>query len=95
MAENSPKDRILRISTNLQSDAVRVSIADQGRGLPDGDVSQIFQPFFTTKSHGLGIGLSICRSIIAAHDGRLWAEPNDGRGTALHMELQIVAPAVL
>jgi len=95
MAENSPKDRILRISTNLQSDAVRVSIADQGRGLPDGDVSQIFQPFFTTKSHGLGIGLSICRSIIAAHDGRLWAEPNDGRGTALHMELQIVAHSVL
>src|SRR5881398_1247451 len=94
MAENSPKDRILRISTNLHSDAVRVSIADQGRGLPDGDVRQIFQPFFTTKSHGLGIGLAICRSIITAHHGRLWAEPNKGRGVTLRIELPVIAPAL-
>jgi C4-dicarboxylate-specific signal transduction histidine kinase len=93
MAENLQKDRILRISTNLQSDSVRVSIEDQGRGVPGGDVSRIFQPFFTTKSHGLGIGLSICRSIIAAHQGRLWAEPNEARGTTLYLDLQIIAPA--
>jgi len=92
MAENLPKDRILRISTKVQGDVVCVSLEDQGRGLPGGDVNQIFQPFFTTKSHGLGIGLSICRSIIAAHHGRLWAEPKEGRGLTLHVELQIVAP---
>src|SRR5438067_2777003 len=93
MAENLQKDRILRISTNLQSDSVRVSIEDQGRGAPGGDVSRIFQPFFTTKSHGLGIGLSICRSIIAAHQGRIWAESNGTRGTTLHLQLQVIAPA--
>src|SRR6266576_14826 len=93
MAENLQKDRILRISTNLQSDSVRVSIEDQGRGAPGGDVSRIFQPFFTTKSHGLGIGLSICRSIIAAHQGRLWAKSNETRGTTLHLQLQVIAPA--
>jgi C4-dicarboxylate-specific signal transduction histidine kinase len=93
MAENLQKDRILRISTNLQSDSVRVSIEDQGRGAPGGDVSRIFQPFFTTKSHGLGIGLSICRSIIAAHQGRVWAESNGTRGTTLHLQLQVIAPA--
>ena len=92
MVENPPKDRILRISTNAQSGGVRLSMEDQGRGLPGGDVSQIFQPFFTTKTHGLGIGLSICRSIIAAHHGRIWAEANEGRGTTLHIELQMVAP---
>jgi len=92
MAENLQKDRILRISTNLQSDSVRVSIEDQGRGAPGGDVSRIFQPFFTTKSHGLGIGLSICRSIIAAHQGRVWAESNGTRGTTLHLQLQVIAP---
>ena len=92
MVENPPKDRILRISTNVQSGRVRASMEDQGRGLPGGDVSQIFQPFFTTKTHGLGIGLSICRSIIEAHHGRIWAEANEGRGTTLHLELQIVAP---
>ena len=66
---------------------------DQGRGLPEGDVRRIFQPFFTTKSQGLGIGLSICRSIIAAHHGRLWAEPNEGRGITLYLELKLVVPA--
>jgi C4-dicarboxylate-specific signal transduction histidine kinase len=93
MAENPPKDRTLRISTNLQAGKVCVSVEDQGRGLPGADVSQIFQPFFTTKTHGLGIGLSICRSIIAVHHGRIWAEANEGRGTTLHIELQIVAPS--
>jgi two-component system, LuxR family, sensor kinase FixL len=92
MAESPSKDRILSISTDLQSNAVRVSIQDRGRGFLGGNVSQIFQPFFTTKPHGLGIGLSICRSIIAAHHGRLWAEPNEGRGITLHMELQVMAP---
>jgi two-component system sensor kinase FixL len=92
MAENAPLDRILKISTSLQEDKVWVSVEDQGCGLPDGDASRIFQPFVTTKSHGLGIGLSICRSIIAAHHGRLWAEPNAGSGTTFHLELQIAQP---
>ena len=94
MAENPPGDRRLRISTSAESGAVCVSIEDQGRGLPNGDSSQIFEPFFTTKSHGLGIGLSICRSIIAAHHGRLWAEPNKGRGVTLRIELPVIAPAL-
>src|SRR5438477_2116238 len=93
MAENPPGDRRLRISTSAESGAVFVSIEDQGRGLPNGDSSQIFEPFFTTKSHGLGIGLAICRSIIAAHHGRLWAEPNKGRGVTLRIELPVIAPA--
>jgi len=93
MAENPPGDRRLRISTSAESGAVCVSIEDQGRGLPNGDSSQIFEPFFTTKSYGLGIGLAICRSIIAAHHGRLWAEPNKGRGVTLRIELPVIAPA--
>lgn len=92
MAENPAKERILRISTSQKEGKVCISVDDQGCGLPDGDADRIFQPFVTTKSHGLGIGLSICRSIIAAHHGRLWAEPNAGRGTTFHMELQIIAP---
>jgi two-component system, LuxR family, sensor kinase FixL len=93
VAENLQKDRILRISTHMRSGSVRLSIEDQGRGLPGDDVGQIFRPFFTTKTHGLGIGLPICRSIIAAHEGRLWAEPNEGRGTTLHVELRTIEPA--
>ncbi len=89
MVENPPPERILRISTVRHENTIRVSLADQGCGLPDGDADRVFQPFVTTKSHGMGIGLSICRTIVAAHHGRLWAEPNPGPGTTFHLELQI------
>lgn len=92
MAENPQKDRILKISTKVQPGKVCVVMQDQGCGLGESDASQIFQPFFTTKSYGLGIGLSICQSIVAAHHGKLWAEPNEGRGLTLYMELESIAP---
>jgi signal transduction histidine kinase len=53
---------------------VRVSVSDTGCGL-QADAERVFEPFYTTKKHGLGLGLSICRSIVMAHQGRLWAEP--------------------
>lgn len=86
MAENTPQERIIRISTSLRDGKVCVSVTDRGCGLPDGDASRIFQPFVTSKSHGLGIGLSICRSIIAGHQGHIRAESNAGRGTTFHIE---------
>ncbi|MES2470258.1 MAG: two-component regulator propeller domain-containing protein [Verrucomicrobiota bacterium] len=95
MEGNSPEDRILRISTSLCEGKVRFSVEDQGCGLPEGDASCIFQPFMTTKSQGMGIGLSICQSIIAGHHGRLWAEPNPGRGTTFHLELPVTPPPSL
>ena len=65
---------------------MRVSVRDEGCGLP-ANVGRIFEPFFTTKPHGLGMGLAISRSIIAAHHGRLWAEPHPERGAIFHLEL--------
>jgi signal transduction histidine kinase len=53
-----------------------VSVADTGTGIGAQDVSRVFNPLFTTKSDGMGMGLSICRSIVEGHDGRLWAAPN-------------------
>lgn len=94
MAECPPQARKLRISTGLEGDKVRVSVEDQGSGVPERDLSRIFQPFFTTKPQGMGIGLAICRTIMVAHHGRLWAEPNEGRGTTFHLELQAIDPAV-
>jgi len=66
---------------------VEVSVADKGAGIPSADLERIFEPFVTTKSHGLGLGLAICRSIVEAHGGRLWATNNPDRGATLHCEL--------
>ena len=66
---------------------VSVTIADTGIGLTTPDSDRIFDVFYTTKPGGMGIGLSICRSIIEAHGGRLWASPNQPVGTVFHMTL--------
>ena len=70
-------------------DQVRVSVVDQGHGIPAEQMSRLFEPFFTTKEQGLGLGLSISRSIIAAHSGRLWAENNLDRGVTIHLALPV------
>ena len=57
-----------------------VSVQDAGTGFKLGELERLFETFYTTKAHGMGMGLAISRSIIEAHGGRLWAEPNQGVG---------------
>jgi len=64
-----------------------VSVTDTGVGLPAQQADQIFNAFFTTKPHGTGMGLSISRSIVESHGGRLWATANPGRGATFHLTL--------
>ena len=92
MEQNGPGDRNITIVSVRLGSIVRLSVQDVGCGLPTGEPEQIFKPFFTTKSKGLGLGLGICRSILTAYEGRLWAEPNQGRGTILHLELGMALP---
>jgi len=81
-------DRRLLVRTRATAQGnVEVSVADRGAGIPVADLDRIFEPFMTTKSHGLGLGLAICRSIVEAHGGRLWATNNADRGATLHCEL--------
>jgi signal transduction histidine kinase len=68
---------------------VIVSVEDTGTGLDPAMAQRIFEPFFTTKADGLGMGLSICRSIIEAHGGRLWVSPREPNGTAFHFTVPI------
>jgi signal transduction histidine kinase len=73
--------RLIKITTSSEpSSQIAVSIADTGVGLGSIGVERIFEPFYTTKPEGLGIGLSICRSLIEAHGGCLWASENSPRG---------------
>jgi C4-dicarboxylate-specific signal transduction histidine kinase len=64
-----------------------VSVSDSGVGLPSQQADQIFHAFFTTKPHGIGMGLAICRSIVESHSGRLWAADNSPRGASFHLIL--------
>lgn len=66
---------------------VCVSVVDQGTGVPPHLLGRMFDSFFTTKANGMGLGLSVCLSIVRAHDGRLWAENNPGGGVAFHFVL--------
>jgi PAS domain S-box-containing protein len=87
MSANKPAERTLTVSTAPDGTDVLVSIADRGSGIPSEVADRLFEPFFTTKPQGLGLGLSICRSIIAAHGGRLWAEDNLDRGATFTLAL--------
>ena len=77
--------RVLSVKSLIQDDGdVRISVADTGAGVGAQDIDRIFNPLFTTKANGMGMGLAICRSIIEAHHGRLWAVPNTPSGTVFH-----------
>jgi signal transduction histidine kinase len=80
--EDRPKE--LTVSSVLtEPDGLLVTVEDTGTGLEPNVAPRIFEPFFTTKADGLGMGLSICRSIIESHGGRLWVSPRAPHGTAL------------
>ncbi|MGH9419310.1 MAG: sensor histidine kinase, partial [Thermoanaerobaculia bacterium] len=83
--------RELVISTaNGEGGLLTVSVADTGTGIAPEFAEQLFQPFMTTKQHGMGVGLSISRTIIESHGGRIWTEPNAGGGTIFRFTLRAV-----
>jgi len=80
MRDVGEENRELLISTRSEPDGVCVEVRDSGPGFSPAALERLFEAFYTTKSDGLGLGLSICRSIIEAHNGRLWASPNTPHG---------------
>jgi signal transduction histidine kinase len=84
------RPHVLRIRTKYHEDrGVLVAVEDCGVGLSSEGMEKLFETFYTTKPEGLGMGLSICRSIIEGHGGRLWAEPNEGSGARFQFILPI------
>ena len=80
--------RVLCVTSEAhEGNRVVVSVADTGPGISSQDLDRIFKPLFTTKSDGMGLGLSICRAIIEAHDGRLWVAPNTPKGAVFQFTL--------
>jgi signal transduction histidine kinase len=91
MSLNPARDRRVEIVVDLDDNGggVRISVLDCGRGIDVDQLERVFDPFFTTKEGGLGLGLAISHSIIAAHGGRLWATNRSDRGAAFHFTLPI------
>ena len=86
MSEVSEGARELLISTSeAEPGSVLVAVSDSGPGLPQANLDRLFEAFYTTKANGLGMGLSICRSIVQNHGGRLWATPNEPHGAVFCM----------
>jgi PAS domain S-box-containing protein len=89
MRDVGEEERELLISSRDEPDGVSVEVQDSGPGFAPAALERVFEAFYTTKPGGLGLGLSICRSIIEAHNGRLWASPNLPRGAVF----RFIAPA--
>ena len=88
MVEVHERPRLLRIKTEREDGGrVRLTVRDAGIGLPPQSPDSLFDAFYTTKSGGMGIGLFVSRSIVERHQGRLWAEPNDGPGATFSFSI--------
>jgi two-component system sensor kinase FixL len=89
-ALGTANERRTIVTTRKSGTAVHVSVKDSGSGIPAGDIVRIFDPFYTTKSSGLGMGLSIARSLIEAHGGQLWAENNKDGGATFTFAVPVI-----
>ena len=88
MSASEHEARTLRIETSIdQPNSIVITVSDSGPGFDVKTAEQLFQPFFTTKSSGMGLGLSICKSIIEAHGGQLTAASREPRGAVFRLDL--------
>jgi len=83
----SPRRELVASNARVGDDMIEIEVSDTGTGFPDDVKANLFQTFFTTKETGMGVGLSISRSIIEAHGGRMWAESNAAGGATFRFTL--------
>ena len=94
--ESNQADRRVSVTAQLgESKSVEVAVTDSGRGIPADKIAEIFDPFYTTKPNGMGMGLPICHTIIQPHKGRIWAENRNEGGASFRFTLPIAEKAVL
>jgi PAS domain S-box-containing protein len=91
MDHMTAEERQLTVQTHHHGDAIEIAVRDRGHGIEADRLPKLFDAFFTTKKEGLGLGLSIARSIVEAHGGRIWAEDHGGRGATFGLTLPALA----
>jgi C4-dicarboxylate-specific signal transduction histidine kinase len=90
MHERTAEECVVTIGTRRCDErTIDVFVRDRGQGIDEQEMSKVFEPFFTTKPEGMGMGLAICRSIVRAHEGRLWVTANDDCGCTFHFTLPV------
>jgi len=90
MRDTSSENRILSIRTSRIDNYAQLSVSDRGPGVAEEQLNEIFQPFYTSKAEGMGMGLSIARTIIEAHNGQIWAKNRDHGGASFMVKLPLV-----
>jgi PAS domain S-box-containing protein len=91
LGDQPPASRLVELRVRHVGATVEVAVSDTGHGIPADQLPRLFEPFFSTKPRGLGLGLAISRDIIAAHGGRLWAESNESGGATFTFSLPVAA----
>jgi len=84
-------ERRVTVTTARDDNFAEVSVSDTGSGIPIEKIKEVFEPFFTTKAQGMGLGLSIARTIVEAHEGQIWAENKAASGAVFHIRLPLAA----
>jgi signal transduction histidine kinase len=90
MKDTASENRIISIRTSRVQEFAQLSVSDRGPGIPEDKLKEVFEPFFTSKAGGMGMGLSIARTIIEAHHGLIWAENRDHGGASFRIRLPLV-----
>ena len=89
MKDTPTEKRIISIRTSRVENFAELSVSDRGPGIPEDKLKEVFEPFFTSKAEGMGMGLSIARTIIEAHNGLIWAKNRDHGGATFRIKLPI------
>jgi signal transduction histidine kinase len=90
MKDTPSENRIISIRTSRVENLAELSVSDRGSGIPEDKLKEVFEPFFTSKAEGMGMGLSIARTIIEAHQGQIWAKNRDHGGASFRIRLPLV-----
>ena len=91
MKDTPAENRIISIRTSRVENFVQLSVSDRGHGIPEDKLKDVFEPFYTSKAEGMGMGLSIARTIIEAHNGTLSANNRDHGGATFRIRLPLVS----
>ena len=90
MRDTPSANRIINIRTSRVEKFAELSVSDRGPGIPEDRLKEVFDPFFTSKAEGMGMGLSIARTIVEAHHGQIWARNRDHGGVSFRIRLPVV-----